>query len=381
LHTAKPPENADLADIAAAAAPASNTIQQFTHMAALISTLVVLSHAVNLLHVVEKPTFPLRAYIFFNGVLGIVRMPAFFFISGFLFMHTNPAARHFRYRLFIRKKIVRLLFPFLLFSTFAFAMKIYFGQQGPRQVSLSFSDYALTLCDPEHAIVVFYWFLLALFTMFLVAPLLRQIVLAKSTPLIAATSLALLVLRWQAWRIIPSNLFALQSAAAFLFFFWAGMIAWLWRDRWTSKLHPGVAMLGVIAVISFYTFAPADLHIRFLVILLGIYSVYCFIALYMRKGWKFLRFVDGKTYQIYLMAWFPQQLIVLILDRRVHVNFWICSLLMFVGGICIPLLVTSLVQHYAPLVSPLIGLRSRPIAAPTPEPIPSGMHAAEPTIA
>jgi len=43
-------------------------------MAALISTLVILSHSVNLLHQVEKPTFPLSAYLLFNGVLGIVRM-------------------------------------------------------------------------------------------------------------------------------------------------------------------------------------------------------------------------------------------------------------------------------------------------------------------
>jgi hypothetical protein len=385
LDNSKPSVNPDHADLAASwAAPnafASNTtIQQFTHMAALISTLVILAHAVNLLHVVEKPTFPLSAYMFFNGVLGLVRMPTFFFISGFLFMLTNPATRQFRYRRFVGKKIIRLLLPFLLFSTFAFAMKVCFGQRAPREVSFTLSDYILSLGDPTYAIVAFYWFLLALFAMFLIAPLLRRILLIESTPLIAATSLALLALRWQAWRIIPTNLLALQSAAAFLFFFWMGMVAWHWRDRWTTKIHPRIALLGAAAVVSFYAFAPANLHIRFLVILLGIYSVYCFIAVYMRRGWKFLRLVDGKTYQIYLMAWFPQQLVVLLLDRRWHANFWICSLLMFAGGICVPLLVTYFVQKYAPFMGPLIGLRPRHVTTTTPQTIPLEMYTTQPTI-
>ena len=332
-------------------------------MAALISTLVILSHSVNLLHQVQKPTFPLSAYLFFNGVLGILRMPTFFFISGFLFMHTNPANKQFRYGRFVQKKIVRLLFPFVILETLAFAMKVRFGQPIPRLISFTLPDYTLALFDPKFMIVEFYWFLLALFAMFLIAPLLRRIVLVGFAPLIAAISLALLVLRWKAYLLFPTDLLALQSAGAFLFFFWAGMVGWLWRERWTSRLHPRIALIGLATVVSYYLFAHDGLHIRFLVVLLGIYSIYCFIAIYMREGWKFLRFVDGKTYQIYLLAWFPQQFIVLFFDRRLHVNFWICSLLMFVGGICLPLLATYLVQRYASFAGALIGLRPRPAPA------------------
>jgi hypothetical protein len=79
------------------------------------------------------------------------------------------------------------------------------------------------------------------------------------------------------------------------------------------------------------------------------------------------------------MSWFPQQLVVLIFDRRLHLNFWICSLLMFASGICVPLLVSYFVQQYAPFLSPFIGLR--PAATQTPQPIPLEMYTAQPTIA
>jgi hypothetical protein len=94
-------------------------------------------------------------------------------------------------------------------------------------------------------------------------------------------------------------------------------------------------------------------------VLLGIYAVYCFADIYIRRRWSFLRMVDRKTYQIYLLAWFPQQFVVAILYKALHWNYWLCTLLMFAGGLLLPLLVTHLVQFHAPWARPLLGMSGR----------------------
>src|SRR5450432_3162185 len=107
--------------------------------------------------------------------------------------------------------------------------------------------------------------------------------------MIAVASLGLLVIRWNAGRIAPTSILAINATLEYLFFFWAGMVAWLWRDKWTGRLHPGLALLGVVAVLSYYIFARELRYIRFMVVMLGIYTLYCFITVYVRHGWNFLR--------------------------------------------------------------------------------------------
>src|SRR3954447_14268185 len=85
-------------------------LRHFLHMSSLVSVLVVM------LHSGDRPAW-------FHGALSLLRMPLFFFIAGFLFMHTNPPGRPFHYRQFVRKKILRLMVPYLFLTSLAFPTK------------------------------------------------------------------------------------------------------------------------------------------------------------------------------------------------------------------------------------------------------------------
>src|SRR4051812_1764896 len=65
-------------------------LRHFLHMSSLVSVLVVMLHAGGQPTADEGPKWLLGAMAWFNGAISLLRMPLFFFIAGFLFMHTNP---------------------------------------------------------------------------------------------------------------------------------------------------------------------------------------------------------------------------------------------------------------------------------------------------
>lgn len=349
------------------------SLRHFIHMSSLVSLAVVFLHSHGQPRADEGPLWALETWNFINGAVGLLRMPLFFFISGFLFLHTNPPNKSLRYLPFLRKKTIRLLIPYVALSSLAYPIKVLLSQYALRPASFSISEYALSLADPMRNPIAFYWFLGTLYVMFLFAPIFRYLIIKSSMPAVAAITAGLLVVRWYAAGILwfspdhATSLFALMPAAGSFFYFWIGMVAWKWKDRWTVSLHPALAALGVVAILAYYvTLAQANSHIRFMATLLGIYSVYCLIEFYVRRGWSFLRFIDGRTYQVYLLAWFPQQFVIVVLYKILHWDYWVCSALMFLGGIVLPLLTARLVEWYLPAAAVFLGIRLKPQPAAVP---------------
>lgn len=97
-------------------------------------------------------------------------MPVFFFISGFLFCFTNPVERlkKQKYKSFIKKKIIRLLIPFVFINTTIFLIKtLLIKDMSMMQHPLNFdvaSFLNVTFINP----IGFMWFLPALFMIFLI---------------------------------------------------------------------------------------------------------------------------------------------------------------------------------------------------------------------
>jgi fucose 4-O-acetylase-like acetyltransferase len=124
-------------------------------MASLVSVLVILAHAQGQPRADVRPEWIVSANAFMNGAVSLLRMPLFFFVSGFLFLHTNPLSRPLRYREFIQKKALRLLLPYWVLTTVAFPIKAWLSQYALRPVSFSFGEYAASLVDPAKTPIMF----------------------------------------------------------------------------------------------------------------------------------------------------------------------------------------------------------------------------------
>ncbi|MDB5358634.1 MAG: hypothetical protein JWN24_5087 [Phycisphaerales bacterium] len=333
------------------------TLDYFLHLYSLLAVLVILLHSAGQPRPEEGPRVVIAAWNYVNGVIGVVRMPLFFFASGYLFMYTNPAGKQLTYPAFIRKKMARLLLPYIAISSVAFPIKAYLGDRALRAVHFTAKDYLVSLVYPARNPIAFFWFIAALFVIFLIAPLIRRIVLTRGKVLIAVLTAALLVFRWRAGDLLP-GIFGIDAAGSFLFYFWVGALAWRCRARWSEKPMPILAATGIAAVILWYTAARDLPHLRWMAVLPGIYTAYYFMTVYIRRGWRFLHPLEGKTYPIYLLAWFPQQFVIVVLYKALHVNYWLCVLLTFLGGLCLPLLVARFVAVRLPRLSPLIGLKN-----------------------
>ncbi|MDB5173774.1 MAG: Acyltransferase family protein [Phycisphaerales bacterium] len=331
-------------------------LQYFLHLYSLLAVLVILLHSSGQPRPDEGPRVVIAAWNYVNGVIGVLRMPLFFFASGYLFMHTNPSNKKLIYREFVRKKVGRLLLPYFAISSMAFPIKAYLGGRALRAVHFSAKDYVLSLVYPARNPIAFFWFVAALFVISLTAPAIRRIVLTRGKVLIAVLTAALLALRWQAADLLP-GIFGFDVAGSFLFYFWVGALAWRYRARWSVNPMPIVAIIGIAAVILWYTAARDMPHIRWMASLPGIYAAYYLMTVYISRGWRFLHPLEGKTYPIYLLAWFPQQFVIVVLYKSMHVNYWVCVLLTFLGGLLLPLLAARLVARFLPRLSPLIGLK------------------------
>ena len=104
-------------------------------------------------------------------------MPLFFFLSGFLFAYTYPANKMqgMRFFPFMRKKVKRLLLPFLFINSVIFVIKSRFvpAELMQNPLTFSFSSWVESMLWYP---IGFMWFLPTLFMIFVFFSLLRKLI-------------------------------------------------------------------------------------------------------------------------------------------------------------------------------------------------------------
>lgn len=106
-------------------------------------------------------------------------MPLFFFISGFLFALTMPNEKvsSEKLRLFVKKKAVRLLIPFLFINTIIFFVKSSIIKDNSIMQNPVEFTWASFLYSTFMSPVGFMWFLPALFVIFLIVFVYRKLLI------------------------------------------------------------------------------------------------------------------------------------------------------------------------------------------------------------
>ena len=163
-------------------------------------------------------------------------MPLFFFLSGFCFSYRHD------YKSFIKKKLDRLLIPYICFGLL---------DAVPRILLTKFVNRPL---DPEaiiHKLIFLggeYWFLYVLFGIFLFYPLIFNAYEKNKNYVIFFTVMIFII----ACCPISIYTFRIESILYHLVYFNAGYLAKLFFDKiCTMKINKRKAMIAIIPVTSF----------------------------------------------------------------------------------------------------------------------------------
>lgn len=333
---------------------------------ALAVLLVVLGHSVPV-----RDSLPDAAAHGFIGLVDLIyrfHMPLFWWAAGYLYLHTNPADTPRRWSQLIRQKALRLLVPYWALSTLAFPIKAALAAQALRPVNYSLGSYLETLFYPWLNTIIYYWFLPTLFLAFLVAPVLRWLLLRGSTAVTVAVSLGLLALNLTQETAFH-DLLNYRGLLRDLWVFWLGMLGCHHRDRLRGLASPWAgAGAAVVLLALHFAGLPTSGH-RFnwagtAGALAGIGACWALANQLHRVAWLPWAALHHGAFTIYLLSWFPQIFFKLVCWQQLKL-WWLAAGLMFAGGLLLPLLGARLVERWAPWLLYVIGSERRRPAVQT----------------
>lgn len=277
-------------------------------------------------------------------------MPLFMCISGYLFQYSGGMKNN-SYWNFLKKKSVRLLLPYAVISSIMYIPKaVLFGEASSRaSFDLSVAGYLHSLLYPRLNVLGHFWFLPTLFLIFLVSPILYKLNNGRKMNAIFAASLFLLLLN----LFIPSRSVAflnLSETATLIIYFWTGCVLARYRSNIIEIAKGKYYLPPIFAAVTFFSASGIITGV------MGILMSLSITLIYMRNKSSFIRYIDGYSYQIYLLHW-PVQAIAFVLFYKVlHLSFYTTALFMLVIGIASSFVIIKFTVKYIPFFKKIIGL-------------------------
>lgn len=268
-------------------------------------------------------------------------MPLFFFISGYLLKYSNTRKGIqlsdmpvFGKSGFITGKVRRLLVPYVIISSVAFIPKTMMSAIALRPVGMSVWSYLGMLLYPHTNVIGYFWFLPSLFLIFCFT------LLAAKTKVNTNDSLLIICLIAVSIVNPGTGFLGLDSALYNSVFFAAG---YMFRKHMLETVvgkHSATAAAVTFTVSVALMYAP-DTGIRYLLTSFnGILMSVALAHLYVAGRLRFLDHLDGASYTIYLLSWFPQVASQQILMSLVPGITWhVTTVLAFFSGLYVPLAV------------------------------------------
>ncbi len=306
-------------------------------MYAIGAILVVLGHSTpTSVSNMPKVLDDIRTFIY------CIHMPLFFFVAGFLLKYSCDKRKK-PYTQFIKNKAVKFLVPYFTLSLIALLPKIILSSYVNEEVSFEFIYFVKTIFSPRDNVWGHFWFLPTLLIIYMFSYLLLKLFKSKFVfVFIILISLGL------AFFPLDINWFAINDICDQLVYFCAGIVSCQFVLNNKNKFFklPVSLILVVVSVVMFFYF---HLHNYFgyawvrnvlsvAIAFMMLYSIIYLAIFIEKKGSKILDYFDGKTFTIYILSWPCQAVTEVVLNRILHVDWFITVPCMFIAGLIIPLL-------------------------------------------
>lgn len=294
-----------------------------------------------------------------DGAIWCVRMiqsfsmPMFMVLSGFLFYYTNEN-REIHYGKYLWKKILRLLVPFWILSSVAFVPKVVLSDNAMRPIDFTWTDYFHGYLYPHDNPIILFWFIPTVFLIFLYAPILRRVA-QRSSVWINILVLCALVAVFH-YAPVKSDLFCLRSATVYTCFFFAGILQARYRDhfKWLASPYATFVLMLIVLSLNLIPYYVWPIHWKLVTATFGVPLTFSVSHLISRHAPWTVAWMQGYSYQIYLLSWFFQASARLGFQKGLY-DARLCFLLMVVGGMVGPVYFTKVWQKYIPALSFVLG--------------------------
>lgn len=304
--------------------------------------LVVLGHTNN-----TEGTFYLRDLIY------TFHMPLFVFISGYLLKFTNPNLNEINLKEFVKKKIKRLLIPYVVISTLAYIPKFILNKFAVRPVQFSLKSYIEGLVFPWDNPIIFFWFLPTIFLIMLVFIFLNKMMKNKIEYIVIISLFFNLI------SIYFNNIKFLNISGVlnYLLFFTLGIFYCNKEEKINGYLNKYNFIFLILSFISLNInlYYPLNKYkIGYIIIATsGILMSLILEQIYRNLRYNFLDHLNGRSFSIYLLSWFPQVFVRIVGYQLLGWSMIIVVPISFVLGVYIPVIVNilgnNLIKKYSKL--------------------------------
>lgn len=254
-------------------------------------------------HLVFKPDslkYGIEFYKTLNRVIYLFHMPFFMFICGIVMYYTyKPITSLNDYYIYIKKKFVRLIPAYILFSIIIFAGKLNLKSilHIDNQVnSNTLIEFANIFMNPMHSFSKFLWFIYILFIFYAIVPILLE--LTKHRLLILLFfSLALHFVPGVEW-------FGIHLIFEYLFFFMLGVSAIKYYKDYTFFIDKYWYYFFIAFILFFFIMFQVELRWVDKKLIMGFLSIpalHGLIRIKTNANWEILQVWGAYTFPIYLM--------------------------------------------------------------------------------
>lgn len=286
--------------------------------------------------------------------IGSFHMPLFMTLSGFLFFY-NGGIRY-NYLNFVKKKTYRLFLPYIILSSLAFLPKVILSKYAVRPIEGTMDSFINNIIFPWDNVIIYFWFLPTLLMIFLISPILNW-VCKKNNMWIIGMSMGLFLLHLYN----PCNgikILNLEGVISYLIYFWLGCLIAKFKSIFENKIMENrlllASMFSITIILNIFEHTNGVLN--FLVATAGIIMIFQLSQIYVINRWEFLDFMQGCSYSIYLLSWFPQTFFNIVAYKIFDLGFYTSALLMFASGILIPIIIVKVVKKRKLKYSFIIGI-------------------------
>lgn len=248
----------------------------------------------------NDPNTPIANMI---AALGSFQMPLFMCVSGFLFAMTSGFNKP--YLTLIKSKVLRLIVPFLFLSVFTFLFKMSLpSSMLEHGVGFNGAYLLKMFLFPFKGPVPHLWFVVSLFTIFLLSPLYKWTLKKPVYTCVAIIVLYVLHCTPSVSSILMNKeLLALDKTQHFIIWFYLGMLIERFRlmekiHNWSSVVISGIVYVALVYFIQF-PLSEGVCMLAGITLILSLSQILAEKCEWLFASWR------NYTYQIYLLHMFP----------------------------------------------------------------------------
>lgn len=270
-------------------------------------------------------------------------MPLFFFISGFLFSLTNESFIEMDKKKLVKKKVQRLLVPYLVLGVVLWGIKYVFSSFASvnRQFSITSFFEMFIAPNTEGSTMGYLWYLITLFMVFVLMAILPvlHVDMKKSK-----WCLIVIVTSWLLWQ-WGGNIdwFNMRAVLWYMPFFVIGIQYKKYEVVVQRIINRGeyfnVSLSIVLSVLFILLPSSTFFAYNVIVALVGIWMTLSICSSLIKRDWVVNHILSyGRyTYSIYLLSWFGQYATKFIAVNILHLHITICIVLLFFMGLIVPI--------------------------------------------